>query len=339
MKFTEFELGQADYGSSDAGFVIHHFLQRLDDTFNQSSQKNFTDFFKKNKDISKWMIFSDYAFGDRNKPNDVITFSILPYTTDFFKLSEYIDELSFKDIKRLKRVNKEFIEFVDNSEILNISIILPKKWALDPINESKALETRYKLAINQVKYWISNEGDKPYYKSLLSIYSTLLEEVMKPRPNLKAVRNIEVVSSLAAYFTYQVCLVSDVDIIGWFSDRDPMLSYKLSSFNKPVIFDLVKNNFHNYMYNSKGDYKEKFVFGLPEDKGRVWYDSYNRIPDLIAATIADFDLEKNECSHPKFVPVIDKIIVNMPYCMVFKIFYGSNEYSSALLTFGHPDGS
>ncbi|HCH0918703.1 TPA: hypothetical protein NKP32_004379 [Vibrio parahaemolyticus] len=339
MKFTEFELGQAAYGSSEAGFVIHHFLQRLDDTFNQSSVKKFTEFFNKNKDISKWMIFSDYALGDSNKPNDVITFTILPYAADFYKLAEYIDKLSFKDIKKLKRVNKEFIEFIDKSEILNISIVLPKKWALDSINERKSLETRYNLSLNQVKYWISNEGEKPYYKDLLSIYGTLLEEVMKPRPNLKAVRNIEVVSSLAAYFTYQICQVSNVDIIGWFSDRDPMLSYKLSSFKKPVIFDLVKNNFHSYMCNSKGRYREKFVFGLPEEKGRVWYDAYNRIPDLIAATIADFDLEKNECSHPKFIPIIDTIIVNMPYCMVFKIFYENDDYSSALLTFARPDDS
>lgn len=32
--------------------------------------------------------FSDYVLHDKNKPNDVITFSIFPYTENFFELGK-----------------------------------------------------------------------------------------------------------------------------------------------------------------------------------------------------------------------------------------------------------
>ena len=333
MKVVTEEHEKVEHGESKAGIVMHNFLTHFDETFNKYSHALFSDFFRKNSAVSKWMIFSDYALNDKNKPNDVITFSILPYVSDFEKLGEHIKKLSFKDIKSLKRVNPEFLKFINESEILNISVILDKNMVLDPFNEREALKTCYKTALNQVDHWIENEGQKENYLRLKKAYNIMLGEVSSKGVNLRNIRNIEIVSNLIAYITFQVCLSSKVDIIGWFSDRDSMLTHKNGKFSMPVIFDLAYNLFHVLMSSKEEDYVEKFVFGLPEQTGNLWYDSFNRIPDLIAGTLADFDYKNNCCSHDKFIPVIDNVITNKEKNIIYKVSTLENGFQAGYLPF------
>lgn len=333
MKIINEEREMVHHGESKSGIVMHNFLCHLDETFNASSHALFLDFFQKNKDISKWMIFSDYALNDKNKPNDAITFSIFPYTDRFIELGKLIDKLSFKDIKNLKKVNPEFLQFINESDILNISIVMDKNMKLDPFNEREALKTCYKTALNQISHWIKNEGEKENYMRLQKAYNALLEEVSKPRANLRNIRNIEIVSNLIGYMAFQVCKSVNVEIIGWFSDRDSMLTHKIAKFSMPVIFDLAHNLFHNLMFSEGSDYTENFVFGLPEKTGDVWYDSFNRIPDLIAATLADYDCKNNLSSHGKFVPVIESVLTNRKKCLIYKIFTLSNGFQAGYLPF------
>jgi len=333
MKLVTEDHEKVEHGESKAGIVMHNFLIHLDETFNKSSHVLFSDFFRKNGDVSKWMIFSDYALNDNNKPNDVITFSILPYVGDFDKLGDQIKKLSFKDVKNLKRVNAEFLEFINESEILNISVVLDKNMVLDPFNEREALKTCYKTALNQVDYWIENEGQKENYLRLKKAYNIMLDEVSRKGANLRNIRNIEIVSNLIAYITFQVCLSSKVDVIGWFSDRDSMLTHKNGKFSMPVIFDLAYNLFHVLMSSKDENYVEKFVFGLPEQTGNLWYDAFNRIPDLIAATLADFDYKNNFCSHDKFIPVIDNVITNKEKNIIYKISTLDGGFQAGYLPF------
>ena len=338
MKVVTEEHEKVHHGESKAGIVIHNFLSHFDDTFNKSSHAIFSDFFKKNKDISKWMIFSDYALNDKNKPNDVITFSILPYAGDFRELGDLVNKLSFKDVKKLKKVNLEFLDFINSSEILNISIIMDKNKTLDPFSEREMLKSCYKTALNQVNHWIENEGEKENYIRLQKAYKTLLNEVSKQGTNLRNIRNIEIVSNLIAYITFQICISLKVDTIGWFSDRDDILNHKIAKFSMPVIFDLAHNLFHVLMSSKDNDYTENFVFGLPEQTGSVWYDSFNRIPDLMAATLADYDYTNNLCSHDKFIPVVENILTNQKKCLIYKISTLKDGFQAGYLTFSrHED--
>ena len=334
MELKELNTGISHYGQDDAGFVFHNFLVAFDSTFNQSNHIKIKRFFEKNKNIPKWMIFSDYVLHDKNKPNDVITFSIFPYTEDFFKLGKKIDLLSFKDTKKLKRINNEFIKFIKHSEILNLSILLTKERKLDPFNEREMLKTRYKMAMKQVQTWIKKQGENKYFKQLLSNLLLILNELDKPGSNLKAIRDIEIVSSLTAYIAFKISQEIKIDTIGWFSDRDAMLSYKIAKLSKPIIYDLAFNTYHNFMSNLNEEYTEKLVFGLPEREGRVWYDSYNRVPDVIAATLADYNYEQNICSHDKYIPIVENILASNEKSIIYKITFddSKNPFSAGVIS-------
>lgn len=336
MKVITRNQGQVRQGESKAGIVMHNFLVSFDDTFNKSSHLLFSEFFKKNEKISKWMIFSDYVINSKEKPNDVITFSILPHAIEFKKLESLLKDLSPKDIKKSAKVNRDFINFINGSQILNISIILDKNIVLDPFNERESLKTCYKTALNQVDYWIKNEGKKENYIRLKKLYKILLNDVSRQGANLRNIRNIEIVSNLIAYITFQICISSKVDIIGWFSDRDSMLNHKVTQFSMPAIFDLAHNLFHNLMFLKKPEYTEEFIFGMPEQTGAMWYDSINRIPDLIAATLADYNLTEKTCSHEKFVPIVKEIITNEKKNLIYKISILNNGFQTSYLSFPYP---
>ena len=276
------------------GFAVHHFLIAFNQTFYKSGYESFENFFLKNKNIKKWMVFSDYVFDNKNKQNDVVTFTIAPFPSDFNLISEHINKLSFKDIKKLKRVNDDFLEFIDKSQVFNISIILSKKRKLCYMNEKDLLITKFDMAIKQLDHWcITTPQAKNNYIKLKSKLAELIRLLNGQGVNFKAIRDIEVISSLAAYLMFEVTKVIEIDKIGWFSDRDSILSYKAAKFKSPVIYDLVSKLYYLFCTTENIDTEDKLLFGVPEENGKVWYDSFIRIPDLICATLADYDIKKN----------------------------------------------
>ncbi|MBC3212922.1 hypothetical protein [Serratia fonticola] len=321
----------AHHGQDVAGVPIHYFLSSFDDEFHKPGNEGFKRFLNKNKHITKWMIFSDYAFYDQEKPNDVVTFSIIPYQYDFYDFGDFIGSISFKDAKKLKAIKKNFINFINSNEILSLSIILPPKRRLDPINEREMLKSRFKMVINMAKHWIKNEGEKEYYKEILKKYKEMLAELNKAGANLKYVRDMDIVASFVSYISFQICQENRTELVGWFSDRDAILDYKINQFKKPLIFDLIDNLFHVLMFNIDENYKERIVYGVPEKNGPVWYDNYNRIPDLIAAALSDFDFNKSKCTNEKFKPVMERLMTNSDKNIVYRLDVNDGELTASII--------
>lgn len=98
--------------SAEYGFGIHYFLAAFNDTFYKSSYTDFKKFFIENKDVKKWMICSDYAIGDKNKKNDIVTFTFYPYIVDHQLLQKAIKALAPKDLKNTRTINEDFLSFI-----------------------------------------------------------------------------------------------------------------------------------------------------------------------------------------------------------------------------------
>ncbi|MCU4158426.1 hypothetical protein J1N10_20810, partial [Carboxylicivirga sp. A043] len=101
-------------------------LQKLlDDTFNKSTIEQIeNNYIGKVKSVTKWLCFSDYCLDDRSKPNNVVTFSLIPYISDLKELEEFIEENAKTDIKKTRSVNPKFIEFLKKYPLINFSFIL-----------------------------------------------------------------------------------------------------------------------------------------------------------------------------------------------------------------------
>lgn len=85
------------------GFTLHQLIMHFDETFNKSTIVKVESFLKKFHHVKKWSLYSDYAFYNKDKKNDVASFVLLPYVSNFEVLSKALNKLSNKDLKKIKK--------------------------------------------------------------------------------------------------------------------------------------------------------------------------------------------------------------------------------------------
>lgn len=326
MDFSKFN--ESD-GSEELGFSVHWFLDSFNQTFYKSCRKDFECFVKDHSNVEKWMIFSDYAMYDKSKKNDVITFSLVPYILEFDKYANVLRKLAPNDLKSVRKVNSEFIDFLENAPIFTISVVLDRKRKLHS-DEVGYHSKRFEMMIAQLEKWcVTTPEGKDHYVDLIKKIKVLLQEVRKKGANLKIFRDIDILSSLAAYILFEITKLTKIETIGWFSDRDSLLSYKASKIKSPIIFDIVHHLYFLFCNSENIDSKNKLMLGVPEsnEDGSVWYDPFNRVPDLFAGALADYDIKNNKCSHEKFIPVIDRLFTLSQKNLFFNTKFSPEGYS------------
>lgn len=326
-KLNEFD------GTEKAGFSVHLFLHSFNQAFYKSARKHFVDFLNEFKDINKWMVFSDYAMHDKKKKNDVITFTIVPYILEFHEYSTLLNWMAPNDLKKTRTVRPEFIEFLANGPIFNISIVLSRKRRLH--NDEREYHIKsFEMMIAQLEIWCETTPEaKGNYIELIKKISILKQEVVRPGANLKVIRDIEIISTLAAYFIFEITKLIDIDKISWLSDRDTLLTYKAAKIGSPIIFDLIHHLYYLFCMSENIESKDKLILAIPESDsdGNVWFDSFNRIPDFISGALADYDYKQNTSTHEKFVQVIEKVFPSNKRNIFFSIEFTSKGFAVSRL--------
>lgn len=189
----DYRLQQLFENKHEFGVPYHEFILPFDETFRKSSYHIFKCFIENplnNNAISlllkgkegcrrtevlnilgfkKWIIVSDYVF-DKNKPQDVITFSIMPHVKDFNELKNKINTLQKKDIKHSDSINPEFIKFFQEFPIFNISISINKKFKL--FTDEKLFSNQQISGYTQAK----QQGIVGLSKVILKGVTTLLNQ-------------------------------------------------------------------------------------------------------------------------------------------------------------------
>ena len=341
---------QNTYDEYKGGFGVHELIVPFNDTFYKSSYPFFKQFilnpsnnssvnkiildierrnnsgpfiFSKphfqipeNLLFKKWFIISDYAFGD--KPQNVVSFVIMPYAIDFEILKSTINNIQPTDIKKTSRVSGDFIDLLNNYPILSISIVLNKDLKLFT-KEKDYLLQKLDGYIKMIKYWMEKEPcKKPKYEKQINSLCKL-KRLISQGYSLKFMRQIEIVSALTSYLMAEITkLIPGIKLIGWFPDRDPLLSYKEKELDISVTRDFVQSAYHVLCIMERCN-KAKIVFAIPENSGLMWYDELIRLPDYIAGALADYDMVNNKCSHDKFIPIIEKVFTNERRHLFFKL--------------------
>lgn len=295
----------------EACFGIPIFLRIFDETFHKSGYLNFAQFMKNNSNCSKWMIFSDYVIGDPNKSNDVFTFSLLPATISIGWLMDKVHELSPKDVKNTRSINAEFLELIKKLPMFHISIIFNKSRKLDFDDEQKFFAEKTDSAIGMLKHWIkTTPANKKRYQDEIKSLNVLKNEITRKNPNLKLIRDIDILACLIAYIKLEMVKLTPIDTIGWFSDRDKMLDFNSGKIKTPLIHDLIDSYFYLFRQSENIQHRIEVCFGRPEESGKMWYDDLNRFPDYISGTIADMNFEDGKVTNGKFTAIIEGLIAS-----------------------------
>ncbi|MBD3638145.1 MAG: hypothetical protein HUJ25_12405 [Crocinitomicaceae bacterium] len=258
-------------------------------------------YFSATKKVEKWMCYSDYAIGNSDKPNDVITFTLVPYVDDFVDLAKYIQSLAKKDIKKTRTVNEDFTTFLKTYPLLNVSFVLTNNKYLffdSRDNLKQFLENNFKMLTEQCDHWKkTTPGNAAYYETIKKKYKCVLELVKKGK-KLDIIANMVLTTLLGAYVSSIVVEEARVKKLGWFSDRDA-----INDVCDNVSIDL----FYRYLWGIV-EYGGEFLASPASSKANNFYEEFARLPDYIAGTIADYDFRKDHVSKDKFTTVLREYI-------------------------------
>jgi hypothetical protein len=180
----------------------------------------FIDFLKRQPKGEKWKIISDYVLGDKNKNNDVMTFTIYsgkvgePVQRELDEIAEAMPR-DLKDVRG--SIFNEAISMLQDGNIFSISILFDKRPFRDIQKEyaNKIIEWLDKYA----RKVISNNGDVAHARNILRYAQKSKANGFNVQLFLYTLVLASVVSALACHISAEC----DPKAIEWFSDRDSMV--------------------------------------------------------------------------------------------------------------------
>ena len=163
-------------------FEIHILYQTIFETLSKSTKDDLINFFSKNASTKNYLLISDYCIGDKNKFNDVYSFTVIPNVLLFDNYIRIIKSLLPKDYKETVSLTKENIEVLEELPYLSINFIIPKKHCdiLKTKNNRDELEKIIDSTIDMFNLWIQNNpNNKDIYEKYIKQYKQLLQKSKK----------------------------------------------------------------------------------------------------------------------------------------------------------------
>lgn len=275
------------------------------------------------KGFSKWTCYSDYCFGDIHKPNDVISFVLIPFESveAYQETEEFIKTKQSKDLKEVKTVNSDFLAYLKSNEIISFAYILDDfaKWLGQSKDEQregiKECLLTYKQQFDLWSVPEQDESMKTYYKEL----STQIESICSNTINDKEINTyieLLLVAIIGAVSMSEIAKrLDNIEILGWFSDRDAIID-KEQGF--------VCKIFHATLFCLLRDYGYQFATYNLNSSNKPFFDNLNRISDIITGTLADYDIHNNSITNKKFGKVLREYFADNPFSFIHRLSFGEN---------------
>ncbi len=287
----------------------------LNETFKNTNKQIENNYFTEElKNVEKWICYSDYCFDDNNKPNNVVTFSILPIVDDIKKLECFIKETAKKDIKKTQTINPKFVKFLNKYPLVNFSFILNDRFKIfgQTHNDRKnRLKKDFEATKEMYNLWIKNQPKKKKeYKKVIKKINRCIE-LINSNKKIKQLIDIMLISFLGGYCSNIILnKLNNLKLYGWFSDRDKLFD---------IENGLVANFFHNTLHGLIDDKNFQFGTAIADCNFDIFYDEFIKIPDYIAGTLADYNMTQNVISKDKFNTMLTD-------------YMGDNEYNNYIFS-------
>lgn len=306
----------------------HPVFAVLEKTFSKSvSQDLELHYFPRIREYTKWVCLSDYCLDDKNKPNNIITYSLMPYITDIDDLSSFIKLIAPKDIKNTQRINRDYMHFLKHYPLINFSFVINNRKRLfetanDPLKESLI------IIFSQIKehylIWLKNQPEKDtYYQRVIKkIDQTLIQ--LKDGNKIKQIYTMFLVAYLGGFASSIIVKKIKPELFGWLSDRDA-----INEVSDHLSIDL----FDYYLFNFSQFEKCRFASAPATSKDIPFYDELLKIPDYIAGTLADYNASTGNISKPKFDTVLTEYMAeNVHNNFVFRLEHRDGMIECARIT-------
>lgn len=266
----------------------------LNNTFFKSSLKDLQIYLKKFSLCKTWWIASDYCLDNKQKANDVIAISIMPYIKTPDSMCNYLHRYIPCDIKHSQIISQGTIDFFkNNSFVFNIAFIIDEK----KLVFSSPGHTRIENIRSCLAKTIQKLKNQSNYTEELRSFKEFEQKAKSSNFNVKLFENTYLISYLIAYICNILVLYAGATKLCWFSDRDAIIDMK------PNITSVLYNlNVYNLLNKNRYPFNcvNEFLLAMAkESTDNLWFDEIIRIPDYIAGTLASWNIKMNQVDKSK----------------------------------------
>lgn len=287
----------------------------LRETLNKSALSDLSNWFSDMPENAAWYVISDYCFGDKTKKNDTVSFSILLNHDKIDNIKEYINHFAPRDIKSTRTISMEFLQYINSPVVFTFTFVIDRQTKL--LRDYASVENMLSF-LAPYREFVENIALNSTYKAgyvdgVLKRSQLFEDDFKKKNFNSKLSRQIYIVSAFASLVFEFLAITKKPEFIQWISDRDA-LAERYDGFVYDLSYFLFLSSYSQYMKPSESSLlmldKPKFIFPEPTKSGKNFFDELIRIPDYLAGTLADLDIENNVFSRDKYNTVLLGSMVN-----------------------------
>jgi hypothetical protein len=285
----------------------------LDDVFyKRTIQEMRQSYFFATKREQKWMLLSDYYFGDE-KPNKIITFSAMPACPYLPELQNTIKVYAPKDIKNTRTINADFIKVLNLLPLIHIVFIFEndKYFIWDTLEEAEVMVREHIWKLHSyIAYWRDNEPARITRLEHITKNLHALEMLLDKGKKLRIISAMFLIALLGGYVSSVLAREADLSSLIWFSDRD-----STNEIGKNLIRDLFQITAIDILKKNVD-----FSFTTANSNSNEWYEEITRIPDYITGAVAGLDFN-------------GKIQPDQKAAQMLKLHFSSNTHRTFLFRF------
>jgi hypothetical protein len=250
----------------------------------------FWAYLRRHQRIGKWIIGSDYVLKNKEKPWDVMAFTLYPVLDGphLDRLMRRLNEDIPKDIKEISIVNANdpVINLLRSDRYYSVAVMLSKNRhkLIGPDLVRKMIENSYENANN----WVNRDHCLPSIKSI----KNLLDETIKRNFNAALLLNISYASAIAATISGFLTSECNAELVTWVSDRDPISEAYRKAYG--TLFSVGHLNSCEALNIAANLTKLSLVHDDEAKPGKsAWFDPLIRMPDYLCGAISSMDFQGN----------------------------------------------
>ena len=263
--------------------------------------------------FTDWIISSDYCLDDKNKPNDVITFTIFPRVFPKELFLE-IDRCVPADIKNVTHFSDVTLNYLKNSPyFFNISILLENR---ENFCKKAQLIKMFEKLISIYKQFSLDmqECHKEDYRRI----QKFAQYLKQGNCSKKLLSTLLLVTQHFSVIVEFLLIKEKHSQIFWCSDRDSIISFKdgiIFNFVRMCVPILIKGRIKDYSVKCVGYSNGEFLF-----------EPFIRIPDIICGVLSSVKhIDDNfQYDKDKHKQLFDQIVIDNPKLVILKSTFDKN---------------
>lgn len=259
------------------------FIAALEQRFDRQSVHAFRRFLRRHQGLTEWVLVSDYNLHQKDFPQDVIAFSLLPMPPDIAALAHEMAKVFPKDFKKSKRVDaKARGWFRRRASAFHWCVVIDKSWSVletpgtNPLNIARE-------SIQKTLTYLNGRIAPPW---LVECQERLAQASGANSFPVKLYADLMLVSWIYAFIVGVLARERRIEHLEWCPDRD-----NIGEWQDRLVFSIALTNAMQWVAMKKRDVAlGALAFRVIDASNARSFDPIIRPADLLAEPIASWNL-------------------------------------------------